>query len=809
MTTQARVPRIRPNGKATRAVAVRAPARAAAPNYLKRFQQPDEAPPLDRAVAEVVARLILLRKPMERGSDFLRMGASAAGGLLVWSDYVLDRLMDEVGKRSRRAAILDPDDDWVPALLQAGPKLPTLKVSGEPIGEPDLYLSELLDPDGLASLSNDWFAPLIKDYALRSRLARDTLQWLDQAVPAQPLPHQANAAFLAEGLGLDAAGVRLLELIGLCIATPALLRAFASVDVGDFRRGARLLAGLVCCEESAIDALYHPSSMLRRCGVLERNQDASGCLHLSTLDDFLTCHNPRIRITFIRSFDSAQAFFASFLSPARPSQLALPDVQHLARFTELALPTLRNAGAQAAPGLNILLYGPPGTGKTEYAKLLAREAGLQLFEVECEDSDGDGLQPGDRLGSLMLALQSLKGRRDAMVLLDEAEDVFPDSGGSALHQLFGLPRASGKREQGKAWMHRLLERMAVPVVWTTNAIDAIDPATLRRFSLVLKMGEPPRSVKRRLAEQYLGALQLPAAQLDAIASLPQLTPGHLETTARTVALAAPASPEQAGAFVDQQLTNARRALGLPAQLRQRDVAIPYDTRFVNLGGSHSAGTLLPALARHPRAALCFYGVPGTGKTEFGHHIAQRLDRELIVKSGSDLLSPWVGQTEQLIAQMFEDAADRADEVVLLLDEADTLLGERSQAGARWEVSQTNEFLAQMESFPGLFICTTNLLDRLDTAVLRRFQFRLEFKALREDQLLALFAQTFGRAATAAESPLLNRLAGAVVPADFANIARVLRFTPELLQGDLAALVQEEVRSRRGLNGNGRVMGFVA
>jgi SpoVK/Ycf46/Vps4 family AAA+-type ATPase len=621
------------------------------------------------------------------------------------------------------------------------------------------------------------------------------------------LPHQTNAAYLAEGLGLEAAGARLLELIGLCIAAPALLRALAPIEVGDFKHVARILAALIECDEATVESLYHPDSMLRRCGVLENSQDPGVRHRHSTLDDLLTCHNLRVSAAMTQSFDSAQAFFASFLSPALPTQLSLPDVQHLARFTELALPTLRNAGAQAVPGLNILLYGPPGTGKTEYAKLLAREAGLQLFEVACEDGDGAGLNTSDRLGSLMLALQSLKGRRDAMVLLDEAEDVFPDSGSFALHQLFGLPRASSKREQGKAWMHRLLERMAVPVIWTTNAIGAIDPATLRRFSLVLKMGEPPRSVKRRLAEQYLGALKLPATQLDAIAALPQLTPGHLETTARTVALAAPASPEQASAFVDQQLTNARRALGLPAQLKRRDAAIPYDTRFVNLRGSHSAQTLLPALARHPRAALCFYGVPGTGKTEFGHHIAKSLGRELIVKSGSDLLSPWVGQTEQLIAQMFEEAADRADEVVLLLDEADTLLADRSHAGASWEVSQTNEFLAQMESFPGLFICTTNMLERLDAAVLRRFQFRLEFEALRVEQLSVLFEQTFGRAATQGEELALRRLAGSAVAADFANIARVLRFTPELLNGDLPALVQEEVRSRRGVTGNARPIGF--
>jgi len=47
-----------------------------------------------------------------------------------------------------------------------------------------------------------------------------------------------------------------------------------------------------------------------------------------------------------------------------------------------------------------------------------------------------------------------------------------------------------------------------------------------------------------------------------------------------------------------------------------------------------------------------------------------------------------------------------------------------------------------------------------------------------------------------------------VPADFANIARVLRMTPELLNGDVVGLVQEEVRSRRGMLGSVRAMGFM-
>ncbi|MDD5029773.1 MAG: AAA family ATPase [Rhodoferax sp.] len=784
------------------------PLESQAMRYLSRFEHPDAALPMERAVAEVVCRLILSCKPMQRGSDFLRLGAAAAGGLLVWSEYVLDGMFVELRNKHRHDEQGEAEDESFEDDTRSHRQLALMKVSGDLIDDGDMVLSELIDPEELTSLPNDWFNPLIRGYPLRSRLARDTLEWLRKSPAPESLPHQVNAAFLADGLGLDPAGVRLLDLIGLCIAVPALSDALANIEISDFKRGLRVLANLIGCSEAAIESLFHPDGMLHRCGVLENMHDAGQRRHFSSLDELLTCHNPRLRSALTQHFESAQAFFASFLTTAAPSLINLPNVHHLRRFTEMALPALRNASTQGEVGLNIMLYGPPGTGKTEYAKLLAREAGLQLFEVDCEDRDGAGLNSTDRMGSLVLAMQSLKGRRDAMVLLDEAEDIFPDTGNAVLHRLFGGRGATSKRDHSKAWMHRLLEHMAIPVIWTTNSVSDIDPATLRRFSLVLKMGEPPRSVKRRLAEQYLGELNLSAAQLDAIAAMPQLTPGHLETTARTVRLAAPESPEQASAFVDQQLTNARRALGLPTLLRKRDAAIAYDTQFVNLRGSHSADALLPALGRHPRAAMCFYGVPGTGKTEFGHHIAQQLDRELIVKSGSDLLSPWVGQTEQLIAKMFEDAADRADEVVLLLDEADTLLADRTRAGASWEVSHTNEFLAQMESFPGIFICTTNLVERLDAAVLRRFQFRLEFEALRAEQLLTLFKQTFARTANPSEESALRRLAGTAVTADFANVARLLRFTPELIKGDLVALVQEEVRGHQGLTGNPRPMGFI-
>jgi transitional endoplasmic reticulum ATPase len=76
--------------------------------------------------------------------------------------------------------------------------------------------------------------------------------------------------------------------------------------------------------------------------------------------------------------------------------------------------------------------------------------------------------------------------------------------------------------------------------------------------------------------------------------------------------------------------------------------------------------------------------------------------------------------------------------VLLLDEADSFLQDRTLAHCQWEVTEVNELLTQMEAFDGLFICATNLLDRLDPAALRRFGLKLEFLALRPEQASSLY-----------------------------------------------------------------------
>ena len=216
--------------------------------------------------------------------------------------------------------------------------------------------------------------------------------------------------------------------------------------------------------------------------------------------------------------------------------------------------------------------------------------------------------------------------------------------------------------------------------------------------------------------------------------------------------------------------------------------------------------IVEALRRKGFGTLCFYGPPGTGKTALAEHIAAELRRPLMIRQASDLVSKFVGETEQNMAKMFEEA--EAEQAVLLLDEADSFLRSRRMAERNYEVSEVNEMLQGMERFAGVFICTTNLFEDLDEAALRRFTFKIRFHALRPEQRLRMFvAEALGGddgRLTAEHRSRLNSL-DLLVPGDFAAVRRQVEilgvpFEPDefLSQLESEHRVKPEVRQRRGV-----------
>lgn len=158
--------------------------------------------------------------------------------------------------------------------------------------------------------------------------------------------------------------------------------------------------------------------------------------------------------------------------------------------------------------------------------------------------------------------------------------------------------------------------------------------------------------------------------------------------------------------------------------------------------------------------------------------------------------------------MFAEA--RQQDAVLVLDEADSFLADRRDAQRSWEVTQVNELLTQMEAFTGIFVCTTNLMEKLDQASLRRFAFKVKFDYLNAEQRWAMFLQEYKRLGGNEtdtnnwEKQLINL--DKLTPGDFAVAARQYSIMdmPVTAEG-LYRQLQEECRMKGGATGK---IGFI-
>jgi len=146
------------------------------------------------------------------------------------------------------------------------------------------------------------------------------------------------------------------------------------------------------------------------------------------------------------------------------------------------------------------------------------------------------------------------------------------------------------------------------------------------------------------------------------------------------------------------------------------------------------------------ARIIFYGAAGTGKTMTAMSLAKTLKKPILSFDCSKILSMYVGESEKNVRKIFDDFKDLSIkakvEPILLLNEADQFLSSRSEgAGSsadKMHNQMQNIFLEQIEKFEGILIATTNLLDNIDKAFSRRFNYKIEFKKPRKKQRLRLW-----------------------------------------------------------------------
>lgn len=474
---------------------------------------------------------------------------------------------------------------------------------------------------------------------------------------------------------------------------------------GGPRTNSRHLAELICCRRSDCEKALSYTADLYNKKIIEINN--RGEIELAG----------NIAAALNAAPKTAEQFKNLLLGVKQKAVLGWEDFSHLGQDRDILCGLLQKAVQKGIKGINFLFYGIPGTGKTEFAKSLCRRCGLDLYSVGefCPD---DRSEPSrhDRLKALVQDTILLEAGGKNCLLFDEGEDIF-------------CGRFPESYRNSKKFLNNLLENNAIPVIWTTNDIETMDKAFLRRFTYALQFETPTPEIRSRMWQKSLKRNKLPSspAVAEDFARQYKLSPSFIDTAARSARLSGGG------------LSAVRRNLDVLEKAYHNGKTPPHEkdnARNFNpalLNTDTDLELLCQRLKKLPGRcfSLCLYGVSGTGKSAYARYLAAQLEMPVICKKASELLSMYVGGSEANIAAAFAEA--RENRAMLVFDEADSFLQERSAAGRSWEITQVNEMLTQMENHPLPFVCTTNLHERLDKASLRRFTFKVKYDYLSPQQ----------------------------------------------------------------------------
>ncbi|KAM6202769.1 ATPase family gene 2 protein homolog B isoform 2-T2 [Rhynchocyon petersi] len=363
---------------------------------------------------------------------------------------------------------------------------------------------------------------------------------------------------------------------------------------------------------------------------------------------------------------------------------------------ELLYLPLRYPQALATLGLavprGVLLAGPPGVGKTQLVRAVAREVGAELLAVSGPALQGS--RPGEteeNVRRVFQRAQELAGRGPSLLFLDEVDVLCPRRGGPhrapesrvVAQVLTLLDGISGDRE--------------VVVVGATNRPDALDPALRRpgRFDREVVIGTP--TLKQRKAILKVITSKMPISSLVDLSLLAEMTVGYvgadLTALCREAALHAMlhSNKNQDDSVIDEtdfleafkkiQPSSFRSAIGLmdikpidweqigglddvKLKLKQSvEWPLKFPREFVRMGLTPPKGVLL-------------YGPPGCAKTTLVRALATSCHCSFVSVSGADLFSPFVGDSEKVLSEVFRQARANTPAIVFL-DEIDSILGSRA------------------------------------------------------------------------------------------------------------------------------------
>jgi len=400
------------------------------------------------------------------------------------------------------------------------------------------------------------------------------------------------------------------------------------------------------------------------------------------------------------------------------------------------------------PTRGVLLVGPPGTGKTLTARALSEELGVNYIALVGPEVISKYY--GEAEQKLRGIFEKASKNAPCIVFIDEIDSMAPD-------------RSKVEGEVEKRLVAQLLGLMdgfaqsrGVIVLAATNRPDHLDPALRRpgRFDREVLFRVPDR--KGRLEILQILTRSMPLDESVSLALIADNAVGFVGSDLKAVCQkAAYSALRRQVPTIDSQIPETMTVVQAdflqalkevkPAVLRSVEVESPH-VDWDNIGGleqikqtlqeSVEGALLHPQLYTQTKAqapkGILLWGPPGTGKTLLAKAVASQARANFISINGPELLSKWVGASEQAVRELFAKARQAAP-CVVFIDEIDTLAPARGRYSGDSGVSDrvVGQILTELDGLQTgatiLVIGATNRPDALDPALLRAGRLDLQLK----------------------------------------------------------------------------------
>ncbi len=419
------------------------------------------------------------------------------------------------------------------------------------------------------------------------------------------------------------------------------------------------------------------------------------------------------------------------------------------------------------PPKGVLLYGPPGCGKTLLAKALANE--INAYFTVINGPEIMSKYYGQSEENLRNVFEEAEKNAPAIVFIDEVDAIAPKR-----------ENVTGEVErrvvsQLLTLMDGLKSRGKVVVIAATNIPNAIDPALRRpgRFDREIEIGVPDVDGRKEIFMIHTRGMSL-TKDVD-LNKLSSITHGYvgadvaalckeaaMKTLRRVIPKIHGESEGISQEVLDQLVVTMDDFMQAyqevePSGMREAFVEVP-DVKWTDIGGLEQVKQELKEAVELPLKnpqvfkkvgieaprGILLYGPPGCGKTLLAKAVATESEANFIAVRGPELLSKWVGESEEGIRRVFRRARQVAP-CIIFFDEIDSIAGTRGEeVGTKVTERVLNQLLTEIDGIEKLervtVVAATNRPDLLDQALLRpgRFDSLIEIPMPDEEARLAIF-----------------------------------------------------------------------